>query len=97
MRFSPSAILEAVAAQKKTPEKIDKALKAYVDDSRAQELSKSFFASQRTGAISRMNDLGLIVRERDKDDGVSVKYVLTKRGREFLKQCSPPRINSTSS
>ncbi len=95
--FAFRAILEAVAAQKKTPEKIDKALKAYVDDSRAQELSKSFFASQRTGAISRMNDLGLIVRERDKDDGVSVKYVLTKRGREFLKQCSPPRINSTSS
>jgi hypothetical protein len=87
--FAFRAILEAVAANKKSPEKIDRALKAYVDDSRAQELSKSFFASQRTGAVSRMNDLGLIVRQRDKDDGVSVKYVLTKRGREFLKQCSP--------
>jgi hypothetical protein len=95
--FAFCAILEAVAAQKKSPEKIDKALKAYVDDSRAQELSKSFFASQRTGAVSRMNDLGLIVRQRDKDDGVSVKYVLTKRGREFLKQCSSPGIHSTSS
>ncbi len=85
--FAFRAILEAVAAQKKSPEKIDKVLKAYVDDSHAQELSSSFFASQRTGAVSRMNDLGLIVRQRDKDDGVSVKYVLTKRGREFLKHC----------
>jgi Arc/MetJ-type ribon-helix-helix transcriptional regulator len=88
--FAFRAILQAVASQKKSPEKIDKALKAHVDDSRPQQLSKSFFASQRTGAVSRMNDLGLIVRQRDKDDGVSVKYVLTKQGREFLKQCSPP-------
>jgi hypothetical protein len=82
--FAYRAILEAIQAGNSTPEKIDAALKAHVADDRAEKLSQSFFASQRSGAVSRMADLGLVERKRN---GVRVYYVTTEQGRDFLAQC----------
>jgi hypothetical protein len=82
--FAYQAILEAIQAGNNTPDKIDAALKAYVAEDRAERLSQSFLASQRSGAVSRMSDLWLVERQRD---GVRVSYIATEQGRDFLAQC----------
>jgi hypothetical protein len=79
--FAFRAILEAIQEGNNTPEKIDAALKAHVAEDRAEKLSQSFLASQRSGAVSRMADLGLVERQRD---GVRVYYAQTEQGRTFL-------------
>jgi hypothetical protein len=81
--FAFKAILKAIQEGNNTPEKIDAALKAHVTEDRAEKLSQSFLASQRSGAVSRMSDLGLVERQRD---GVRVYYVPTEQGRTFLAQ-----------
>jgi hypothetical protein len=79
--FAYRAVLKAVQAGSNTPDTIDAALKTYVAEDRAEKLSQSFLASQRSGAISRMSDLGLIARQRN---GVRVSYAVTEEGRTFL-------------
>jgi hypothetical protein len=81
--FAYRAILEAVRQGHNSPDKIDAALKAYVPADRREKLSQSFLASQRSGAISRMSDLGLIARQRD---GVRVSYAVTDAGAALLDQ-----------
>jgi hypothetical protein len=44
-------------------------------------LSESFLASQRSGAISRMEDLRLVLRVRD---GVRVFYDVTDIGERYM-------------
>jgi hypothetical protein len=83
--FAYRAILEAVQGGNYSPDKIDAALKSYVTEDRAEKLSQSFLASQRSGAVSRMSDLGLIERQRE---GVRVSYAVTEDGRSFLAQCA---------
>jgi hypothetical protein len=83
--FAYRMILEAVSRGSNSPDTIDAALKAYVTEDRAEKLSPSFLASQRSGAISRMSDLGLVERRRD---GVRVFYEITEQGRAFLTQCA---------
>jgi hypothetical protein len=82
--FAYRSILEAVRAGHNTPDTIDAALKAYVTADKAEKLSQSFLASQRSGAISRMSDLNLIERQRE---GTRVSYAVTSEGQEFLAQC----------
>jgi hypothetical protein len=79
--FAYRTILEAVRDGHDSPDKIDAALRIYVAPDRAEKLTPSFLASQRSGAISRMSDLGLIERQRE---GVRVSYALTEDGRSFL-------------
>jgi hypothetical protein len=79
--FAYRAILGAVRDGNNSPERMDAALKAHVAEDRAGKLTQSFLASQRSGAISRMSDLGLIERQRE---GVRVSYILTEIGRAFL-------------
>jgi hypothetical protein len=79
--FAYRAILGAVRDGNNSPEKIDVALKTYVAQDRAEKLSPSFLASQRSGAISRMSDLGLIARQRE---GVRVYYAATEEGLAFV-------------
>jgi len=79
--FAYRAILEAVKHGHNTPDTIDAALAVYVDQDRAEALSKSFLASQRSGAVSRMSDLNLIARQRD---GTRVSYIVTDDGHAFL-------------
>jgi hypothetical protein len=82
--FAYRVILEAVREGQTSPEQIDAALKVYLDEKRAEDLSQSFLASQRSGAISRMCDLGLVERRRE---GVRVNYAATEGGMAFLNQC----------
>lgn len=82
--FAYRAVLDAVRNGNNTPDKIDAALKTYVTEDRAEKLSQSFLASQRSGAVSRMSDLGLVERQRE---GVRVSYAVTKEGQAFLHQC----------
>jgi len=82
--FAYRVILEMVMNGNNKPEKIDSVLKEkYVSKDRAEQLSQSFLTSQRSGAISRMSDLGLIERQRD---GVRVFYSVTEAGRRLLTQ-----------
>jgi hypothetical protein len=83
-------ILEAVQQGQTSPEQIDAAMKQYLNEDRACDLSQSFLASQRSGAVSRMSDLGLIERRRE---GVRVFYAATEDGLAFLRDCTtnPPR------
>ena len=60
-------------------------MKKYLSEDRASDLSQSFLASQRSGAVSRMSDLGLIERRRE---GVRVFYAVTDDGRAFLRECA---------
>jgi hypothetical protein len=83
--FAYRVILEAVRQGHTSPDQIDAALKTYLDQDRAGDLSQSFLASQRSGAVSRMSDLGLIERRRE---GVRVFYAATDGGLAFLKQCA---------
>jgi hypothetical protein len=82
--FAYRSILEAVRAGHNTPDTIDAALKPYVTADKAEKLSQSFLASQRSGAISRMSDLNLIERQRE---GTRVSYAVTSEGQEFLAKC----------
>ena len=82
--FAYRAVLDAVRNGNNTPDKIDTALKTYVTEDRAKKLSQSFLASQRSGAVSRMSDLGLVERQRE---GVRVCYAVTEEGQDFLEHC----------
>jgi len=79
--FAYRAILTAVNNGAKAPEQLDAALERYVSRDADRSLTKSFLASQRSGTVSRMADLGLIMRERD---GVKVSYVVTDSGKQFV-------------
>jgi hypothetical protein len=63
--FAYRSIIAAVRQGADSPDKMDQALRRYVSAGKAGTLSKSFLASQRSGAISRMEDLRLVVRERE--------------------------------
>lgn len=78
--FAFRAILTAISAGANTPDTIDVALERYVSEEGKENLSKSFLSSQRSGAISRMADLGLVKRNRE---GVRVSYEMTDIGRGY--------------
>lgn len=79
--FAYRCILAAVSDGANTPSKIDQALRRHISAGKEGSLSESFLASQRSGAISRMEDLRLIVRERV---GVRVSYALTEAGQRYM-------------
>jgi hypothetical protein len=62
-----------------TPDALDDAL--LKRSASGQKAERSFVSTQRSGAICRMVDLGLIRRSRT---GTRVSYVLLPRGNEFL-------------
>ncbi|HOE12282.1 MAG TPA: hypothetical protein PLQ35_09235 [bacterium] len=80
--FAFRAIIAAILEGGNTPDKLDRALEPYIPTDSNRSLSESFLASQRSGALSRMADLGLIARERK---GVRVEYITTEQGRDFAK------------
>jgi hypothetical protein len=79
--FAYRTIMAAVCHGADTPENLDEALGEHIPQDTIRSLSKSFLSSQRSGAISRMADLGLVTRVRD---GVRVSYAVTDAGREYL-------------
>jgi len=78
--FAYRAILTALTEGANTPDKLDAALKKYVSQDPSRNLSESFLSSQRSGAISRMADLGLVTRVRN---GVKVSYAITTGGKLY--------------
>jgi hypothetical protein len=77
--FAYRTVRTAVVEGATTPERLDSALKRHAPPGDAK-LSPAFFATQRSGAVSRMADLGLLQRKRD---GVRVLYAVTQHGRAF--------------
>ena len=78
--FAYRAILTAIDDGASTPNDLDTALQEHVSQDASQSLTESFLATQRSGAVSRMTDLGLIVRKRD---GVRVSYLTTDLGNQY--------------
>ncbi len=79
--FAFRSLLTAIADGADTPEKLDVALAALIPRDSGRSLSTSFLASQRSGAISRMADLGLLKRLRS---GVRVSYSVTDVGTHYI-------------
>jgi len=84
--FAYRTIMEAIMRGLCTPEHLDAALREFVPPDRRDKVTLSFLSSQRSGAISRMNDLGLVTRVRD---GVKVSYVITRQGEHYLESAVP--------
>ncbi len=78
--FAYRAILTAVDEGANTPEMLDAALRRFAPERPGRALSESFLSSQRSGAVSRMADLGLLARVRE---GVRVSYVATDAGKRY--------------
>ena len=79
--FAYRTLIAAIESGSHTPERLDEALEPLRSTNRPKEPTKSFLMSQRSGAISRMSDLGLIARKRD---GVRVEYVVTEAAKAFV-------------
>jgi hypothetical protein len=75
-------LLHAIENGFETPERLDKALGEMARETTDRELPASFIATQRSGAISRMADLGLVARQRT---GVRVAYIVTNQGHAFMR------------
>lgn len=84
--FAFRTLIEAIADGAITPDKLDEALQVHVPGITNRSLSPSFLTSQRSGALSRMADLGLIARERK---GVRVSYTITPEGEAFVQNGNP--------
>jgi hypothetical protein len=81
--FAFRTLIEAIANGAVTPDRLDEALRVHVPAETNRSLSPSFLTSQRSGALSRMADLGLIARERK---GVRVSYTITPEGEAFVRE-----------
>ncbi len=79
--FAFQTLLRAIADAADTPDKLNEALRVFVPTDSNRSLSPSFLTSQRSGALSRMADLGLISRVRK---GVRVSYAMTEQGQIFI-------------
>lgn len=79
--FAFRVLIEAIANGADTPDTLNESMSAHVPAITNRSLSPSFLTSQRSGALSRMADLGLIVRERK---GVRVLYMVTEQGRRLI-------------
>lgn len=87
--FAYRTILKAVSEGEDTPEKLDAVLKLHLSARADRPFTDAFITTQRSGAISRMADLGLIDRVRD---GIRVTYVVNSQGNRFMKELAA-RVN----
>ncbi len=78
--FAYRTVLSGLKAGINTPELLDEKLIELLP-SRKKKVSEAFIATQRSGVISRMSDLGMVVRRRN---GIRVKYEPTSRGIAYL-------------
>jgi hypothetical protein len=79
--FAIRAVLAALEAGARNPDDLDAALGEYMPERSDEPFSPAFLSTQRAGAISRMTDLGLVVRERE---GLRVAYVASQAGKKYL-------------
>lgn len=80
-RFAFRAVLTAISEGKNTPDELDWVLERYIPPEAKRRFSESFFSLQRSGAICRMLELGLVRRARE---GVRVSYVLGSETERFV-------------
>jgi hypothetical protein len=81
--FAVRTLLAAMRTGSDTPEKLDVVCREHIPVKRRKEVTDAVVTTQRTGAISRMVDLGLVARRRD---GVRVSYVVTEQGNRYADQ-----------
>jgi hypothetical protein len=74
-------LIQTIMGGANTPPVIDAAMVKLISNDRAEKLSKSYLSSQRSGAMSRMTDLGLLTRI---PDGTRISYSVTAHGRDYL-------------
>lgn len=79
------AIIDAINEGANTPDKIDAFLRARFGFQDEAAMTTTFLSTQRTGAISRLADLGLVYREKA---GIRVTYTVSHPGRCFRSQIS---------
>jgi hypothetical protein len=79
--FAYRLVLKGIEGGANTPDTLDEFLVRSVPTD-TEGLTKQFIATQRSGVISRMIDLGVIARVRD---GVRVTYAFAPRAGEYLK------------
>ena len=80
-RFAYSVILGMIARGVCSPEGMTTQLFALLSPGRDASEAKEFVNTQRSGALGRMTDLGLIAHERN---GRNVNRTITPKGRRFL-------------
>lgn len=85
--FAYKAITEGISNKNNTPEKLDKYLERNISYDSENKSTPSFLSNQRSGAISRMVDLKLVIRKRR---GVNVTYEELKRSKELFSHASKP-------
>jgi Arc/MetJ-type ribon-helix-helix transcriptional regulator len=78
--FAFRTILSALKAGINTPEAMDENLAALLPTGK-KKVSDAFVTTQRSGVISRMSDLDMVLRRRD---GIRVQYEATPRGHSYL-------------
>src|ERR1043166_5000769 len=83
------SIIDAVAHGANTPDKVDEFLckrfdlQVVANAENPDEITQTFLTTQRTGAISRMVDLGLLARKKA---CLRVTYLATRTGERFQRQ-----------
>ncbi len=81
--FAYRTVLDAVLHGADTPERLDKILREHLPVRGEKPFTDAFLSTQRSGAISRMNDLDLIHRTRN---GIRVTYVVSPNGKQYLQK-----------
>lgn len=75
------ALTEGVQSDAYTPDQTDSCLRTRFDLPPKDDMRKTFISTQRTGATSRMLDLGQVPREKS---GMHMTYLITAPGQVFL-------------
>lgn len=78
-------IIDAIKEGANTPDKLDAFLRLQFSLKDEAAMTTTFLSTQRTGAISRLADLGLVYREKS---GLRVTYTVSHPGKCFRSQIS---------
>jgi hypothetical protein len=74
-----TTVLDGIRSGADNPDSLDEYVRGHANEKR--EMTKAFTSTQRSGAVSRMADLDLLVRVRD---GIRISYQLSERGTNWL-------------
>jgi hypothetical protein len=74
-------LLSGIMAGATTPDSLDKYIRSHA--TQKASITDEFVSTQRTGALSRMADIGLVRRVRN---GTRISYDITERGRAWITQ-----------
>jgi hypothetical protein len=74
-----TTLLSGIQSGARTPESLDEYVRTNANEKR--DMTNEFISTQRSGALSRMADLNLLVRVRD---GIRINYNVTERGAAWL-------------